>query len=386
LRAKPAIFGALLAVGTFQSSALVVGVILIAWASYTAIKNRHIPLWAVVLWAAFGAPFRPMESTVTAGVILSLAVLADDVRRDWSLSSFVNGLLIGSVLQFTTGLYTWGESRPGLYSLNASVVAQTGLMFWFILPELKKPRRFYPWAWAAVHMAVSMSRFPLFAAGVMVALRPSRGLIVMYLGIVGVFLFAGYSQDNLSRLLPAQVFNAAGVRAELVKSAATDPDLVPVNVRVNPAPNPDAVGPSFTPKAVEVEVSTRHPYTGYGVGQYINKTGLVRPHNVAVLLFYEMGFLALIPILLFIWALLTRRIPFATGVAMLALWQIVEEPAALFEGFYTTAAVLIAVWRPSPVRRLTDVQRYALGKAPKPVTAPLWAKVKRRRRWRSLTR
>lgn len=352
LRTKPAIFGGLLAVGTFESAALVVGFVLIAWAASTAIQNRRIPLWGVILWAAFASPFRPIESTITAGLVLALAVLADDIRRDWSLNDFVTGLVVGSAIQVTAAVYTWGEYRPGLYSQNASVLAQTGLMFWLILPELLPRNRFVPWAWAAVHLGVSVSRSPLLAAAVLVGTRPNKRMIIAFAGILAVWIFAASSQGALDRVMPAQVRQATETRAAIVEAAVTTPVLVPANIRVDAIPEGDGIGPKFIPGVRTISLGgNRMPLTGYGVGQYINETGLVRPHNVAILLFFEMGYLVLIPAGLFAWVVWTRRIPLSVALSLLVLWQFVEEPAARFEGFFTTTAVFVAVYR-HPAREL----------------------------------
>ena len=324
MKPKPAILGALLAIGTFQSSALVVGFIIIAWALCVAVQNRHIPTLGFILWASLLTPFRPIESIVLGAAVLSLVVIVVDVRRNWSINDFVTGLLVGSSLQVVAALTTWGSVRPGLWSLNASIVGQIGLMFWLILPELPKPARITPWIFSAILIGVSVARFPLFVAGLFTLFRPGIHRIGMFLVIVGVFLAAAFTQGNLNRLDPERVQIDSQIRTELLVNAkivAQDPELrFWQNVTI-----------------------------GYGIGQFINETGLTRPHNVFVLLFYELGYLVIVPAGLFAWAIYTRRVPLPTALSLIVLWQLVEEPGGQLEGMFISAVVFACAWRrPSP--------------------------------------
>ena len=313
LKPKPAILGALLAIGTFQSSALAVGFILIAWALYTAVRNKSFPTLGFILWAALLTPLRPIESMILGAVVLSLVVIVEDVRRDWSINDFVTGLLVGSSLQVVAALTTWGAVRPGLWSLNASVVGQIGLMFWLILPELPKPARIAPWFFSAILIGVSVARLPLFVGGVFLLFRPGIRQIGMFLVIVGVFLAAAFSQGNLNRFDPGRIQADSQIRVELLQTGQ------------------------------------QTGLIGYGIGQFINETGLTRPHNVFVLLFYELGYLVIVPVGLFAWAIYTRRVPLPTALSLIVLWQFVEEPSGQLEGMFITAVVFACAWRrPSP--------------------------------------
>mgnify|MGYP003633062973 FL=1 len=320
LKPKPAILGALLAIGTFQSSALVVGFIIIAWALCVAVQNRHIPTLGFILWASLLTPFRPIESIILGAAVLSLVVIVVDVRRNWSINDFVTGLLVGSSLQVVAALTTWGSVRPGLWSLNASIVGQVGLMFWLILPELPKPARITPWIFSTILIGVSVARFPLFVAGLFTLFRPGIHRTGMFLVIVGVFLAAAFTQGNLDRLDPERVQVDNQTRVELLQTGHK------------------------TGHKTEFQTAI-----GYGIGQFINETGLTRPHNVFVLLFYELGYLVIVPAGLFAWAIYTRRVPLPTALSLIVLWQLVEEPGGQLEGMFISAVVFACAWRrPSP--------------------------------------
>ena len=81
--------------------------------------------------------------------------------------------------------------------------------------------------------------------------------------------------------------------------------------------------------------------TGYGLGAYVQGTGRVRPHNIPVLLAFEMGLLALGPLLVLAWAVWRRHIPIPVIVSWIGLWMLVEEPTARLEGHFLIAAVII---------------------------------------------
>ena len=193
-------------------------------------------------------------------------------------------------------------------------------MFWLILPELPKPARIAPWLYSVILIGVSVARVPLFVGGVFLLFRPGIRQIGMFLVIVGVFLVAAFSQDNMTRFDPVEILRAITIRTELVvdaKIVAQDPELrFWQNVTI-----------------------------GYGIGQFINETGLIRPHNVFVLLFYELGYLVIVPVGLFAWAIYTRRVPLPTALSLIVLWQFVEEPSGQLEGMFISAVVFACAWR-----------------------------------------
>jgi hypothetical protein len=89
----------------------------------------------------------------------------------------------------------------------------------------------------------------------------------------------------------------------------------------------------------------RLSWLGYGWGQYVSATGLVRPHNVFVLGAYELGLFGLVLVCGAGWCLWKGVIPWRIALVLLALWQLVEEPLGRPEGLYLTAAVLWVHWR-----------------------------------------
>lgn len=351
--------GALLTVGTFDSSVLFVAAILIIWAVWES--RRELPPVPGLILAgsiAFTAPLATVawHPLVISALVLAIVVLGRSIRRQWDSQSFFLGLIAGVTPQIVAAFFTWPSNRPGLLSLNASQVAQTGLVFWLILPSLVPSSQRFAWVAAAIQMSVAVSRAPMAVGFVYVVLNPSRLRLLMFAGICVLFAGALISQGLGDRLNPGELREAAQTRSDLIKPSAetetgeSKPVFIPVELPTG---------------QIVIEATTdsskynlpRFTWTGYGNGNYLDATGIVRPHNVPVLLFYEMGLLALVPFGLFGWAAVTRRIPWGVAFSLFLLWQVVEEPAGRFEGMFTTAAVLIALWqRPLP---LSDLARYA---------------------------
>ncbi len=334
MKQRPLFLGVLLAVGTFDSSVLFVSSLLILWALWES--RRELPPIPGLLLAGSIAATAPLSAIswhplAISGVVLALFVLARVVRREWDSNSFFSGLVVGVIPQVIVAVLTWGDARPGLLSLNASQVAQTGLLFWFILPALDLKSQRLAWLVAGVQMAVSLSRAPMFAALVYVLQKPTWRRLSMFGGICGLFVVAMYSQGQTIRISPGALTDSMEIRTGLVDIGGSVMIV-------------DGNGFEITTDPTKY-TEPRFTLTGYGNGNYIAVTGLVRPHNVPLLMVYEMGILAIVPFVLFGWAVLTRRIPWAAALSMFLLWQVVEEPAARFEGMFVTAAVLIALWQ-----------------------------------------
>ncbi len=320
--------------GTFTSLYPIVATILVFWAAVITWRCKRTPpllglLLAVAIYLTSLGSVEPLMPLALGTIILAVIVVSDHVRREWDLQSFFIGLTAGVAPQVFAAFTTFGAARPGLMSLNASQVAQTGLVFWLVLPEMKARAQWLGWLPAAVQMAVSVSRVPLFVAVVYFALKPTKQRAVMLFLIIVLFIYAGYAQGQISRVLPPQLIKAAELRLGLISS---------------PIESSQAAAGSISDSVVSPEFEI----SGFGFGNYINHTGLVRPHNVFILMFFEMGILALIPVLMLGWAVFTRRLPMAVFIPLFILWQFTEEANGRVEGFFTTAAVLTAVWRVQP--------------------------------------
>ena len=184
----------------------------------------------------------------------------------------------------------------------------------------------------------------------------------MLVGLISLFVFAGSSQGNLNRFSPGPTVDALGVRLALLGGPEIKLPEIIDRQKTREAPkhaalatNDQNIMRTETDPITQVKVSEIAPtksnafrWNGYGLGNYVNVTGLARPHNIFVLLFYEMGVLAAIPVFLLGWAVWNRKIPLSVFLALFLLWQVTEEAAGRVEGFFTTAAVLIAVWRTRP--------------------------------------
>ena len=366
MKTAPAIFGALIAVGTFDSSALAVALVIIAWGLWIT-RREPPPVPGIILAGAIalsapggavpgqtlflavfilclvtvsrqirldradlsaltvpgslppkgGEPGTVLKNLASPGGRTALAGRADDAEYPLNsvINSFFVGLLAGIGLQLYSLAIHAGDFRPGGLSLNASQVAQVGLMFWLILPAVSGRLQLAGFGAAALQLGIAVSRGPLAAALAFLLMKPSRVRALMFSGIIISFLFFGTLQGNLHRVLPESVAQAAGVRADLMN------------------------GGELT-------------WTGYGLGGYIEATGQDRPHNIPVLLAYELGILAVVPAGLFAWAVWTRRIPVDAAITLLLLWQLVEEPAGRIEGILVTCGVLVALWKRQEVMQL----------------------------------
>ena len=379
-----------------MSSYTIVGFIFVAWAIWVVYKTHKIPsrkslAMAGAIYLTALASIAPSMPIILGTFVLALLVVADYVRADWNLRSFFIGLLYGVSLQLAAAILTWGTPRPPLLSLNASQVAQTGLVFWLIVPELKFGERWAGWFPAALLIGVSVARAPIASVLLYFFARPCKQFGLMLVALISVFVFASHSQGNLQRFMPDTVKEAAESRLALLgfpdlklpdiklpdranedresvmvpaptAAVATDNVVLPeptqnltaIAVTERLAPDKQVIrtgtdlltGRDISETPITKETS--FGWNGYGLGNYVNVTGLIRPHNIFVLLYWEMGLLAVVPVFLLGWAVFTRRMPFSVFLALVLLWQFTEEAAGRVEGFFTTAAVLVAVWRTRP--------------------------------------
>ena len=175
MKTAPAIFGALIAVGTFDSSALAVALVIIAWGLW--LTRRELPpvpgmilAGAVALSAPGGAV--PGQTLFLALFILCLVTVSSRIKRD--INSFFIGLLAGIGLQLYALAIHAGDFRPGGLSLNASQVAQVGLMFWLILPAVSGRLQLAGFGAAALQLGIAVSRGPPAAALAYLLMKPSR--------------------------------------------------------------------------------------------------------------------------------------------------------------------------------------------------------------------
>ncbi|NGX63814.1 MAG: hypothetical protein KR126chlam6_01228, partial [Candidatus Anoxychlamydiales bacterium] len=182
-------------VGTFASGYLIISAVFIGWALWITWKAKRSPpmpglLLAGAIYLTSIGSIEPLMPIAMGTIVLSLFIIGRHIRSGWDTYSFVVGMIAGSGIQMYAAFTTWGDVRPPLMSLNASQVAQTGLVFWIVLPELKKPDQWYAWLPAALHIGVSIARVPIAAAVVYFIARPSKTRALMLAGIIAVFFFA----------------------------------------------------------------------------------------------------------------------------------------------------------------------------------------------------
>ncbi len=330
--------GALLIVGTFASAYALVAAILVGWALWIVFRSKRTPpvpalfIWVSVSLTGLNSANHLMPLALGT-IVFALFIVTNHAREKWDLHSFFIGMLSGVAMQVYAAVTTWGAVRPPLLSLNASQVAQTGLVFWLVLPELKRKEQWLAWIPGVVWVAVSLSRAPLVAGIVYLFAKPFEMKTKMLAGLLVLVALAAISQGQAQRFLPAPIAKSVEQRTGLIfRPAATTTALL--------HGGPDELIPNVS--------RPEFYWTGYGVGNYVTETGLIRPHNLFILIFYQMGALAIVPVFLLGWAVLTRRIPFSVFVALFLLWQFTEEAAGRVVVFFTTAAVFVAVWRTRP--------------------------------------
>lgn len=351
----PLLIGAAAGVGTLDGGFTAAGVIAVA-ACWQAIREGHGPPWwgsllstAILITAIGGAS--PVNTLVMAGQVFLLSwAFAWCRARRWDGKAFLTGLLIGLAAQTIALVATWGAVRPGGFSYSASQLGQTALLVWMLIPQ-RGPLAWAGLATAAITMSVSVARVPMAAAGLWTALRPSRRRWAMYGAIAVLYGLAVVQQGQVYRILPAGIIHSALARLELVLPTQTTPGGdVAANPAIESIGQALGVDPLWTygVRDYVVEATESPPEyhaamltpLGYGLGGYVAATGLQRPHQVPVLLAFDMGLLAIVPFGIFAWAVWTRRVPWQVALTLLALWQFVEEPVSRVEGMWVTAAVL----------------------------------------------
>ncbi len=343
-------------VGTFASAHVVISGVIVCWAVVIVAKRQTWPpmigllVSGAICITAIGS-IAPLVSLSLGLIVLALFIVSKHVRAEWNTRDFLIGLMVGASPQVITGVMTWGAERPGLLSLNASQLAQTGLVFWLITADLSRRDQWMAWIPATIQMSIGMARAPMIAVIAYLLFKSSKRLFLMTIIFAGVFAITGILQGNLDRLLPNDIIRAAGVRLSLLE-VVEPPFFIGGTELVMPDSASDvhvgAVTRTGSISGIEALKEAAFQWTGYGFGNYVNVTGILRPHNAFILLFYEMGILAVIPIIFLGWAVYYRKLPIAVFLSLFLLWQVTEEATGRIEGFFTTCAVLTAVWRAQP--------------------------------------
>ena len=330
-------YGLATAVATFEAGyyladAALLGMAAIAWRSGRR-PGWHALLAVPVVLGAIWAPVPWVTLTFALRVALLLLVAPFVRARRWDGQMFLWGLTAGLAVQSLLLLRLVGEFRPAALSLNASQVGQTGLMLFLLTPAWRP--HMWTLASAGLHLAVAGARASLGALALWGLLAPARWrTAAVVCTLAAALAIAAANPASWAHLVsPA----TGGVRIENAVGVAPGTEPPPESRR--------AVLEAYGANAPEWRLP-RFSWHGYGLGQYVQSTGLVRPHNIFLLGAYEMGVFFLIPVGALAWAVATRRFPWRVALVLLALWQLVEEPIGRPEGFYVTAAVLAFHWRP----------------------------------------
>jgi hypothetical protein len=356
---RAVVLGIVLAIGTFSSGWIVADSVLMGWAGWLVYKRQiAIPWWLIVLagTVTLSAVLGSDRGTTLymAGHILLLGIVGIHIHRSGVRPGDIAiGMVIGLVAQTAGLLAAWSVHRPSGFALNASQLGQTGLAVLMVTPRFGGLAGI---ATAAITIGVSQSRAAVAAGALFTAASFRKDRWIVFLVVASVFVIAAISQgpDALKRLGISIDNNSRSVHTDQIEGTiSTRVDLIfAAGYPGRAGVVAEAVLDNVEPPELR---APRFTLTGYGLGGYVQGTGLVRPHNIPVLMAFEMGLLTLGPLLVLAWAVWRRYIPIPVIVGWIGLWMIVEEPTARLEGHFLIAAVIIgslALAR-EPARRST---------------------------------
>lgn len=258
-----------------------------ALALAAAVCRRAPPRWLVLLASviALGTIWSeaPMETVRAAARILALG---------WVLASIEGGrreFLAGAVIAGLPQLAAMALDLPGRASGLSANASQAGLLG-MALVTFPMPASLL----GAGMIWTSFSRTALVAS--MLWLADSRRRIVALAAVAATGVLFAWGFDHLGRL--------AAPGEDLALRLALIRDLPPWEVR------------------------------GFGVDAFYEATGKQRPHVHVLVLAYEMGALAIVPVGIFIWAVASRRLPARLGLLIFLTGFLVDEYVGRPEGVY----------------------------------------------------
>ena len=290
-------------------------------------------------WLAFStlathllAPLRNPINLLTKNVQIRAGVMNRFRNNRFHFGHLIALVLIIQTLVIPFDLYH--HPRAAGISLNAYLLGEIGLGLFMMIPRQGGA---LVWITSAVYLAGSLTRSTMGAALVYSLLRRDRGLMIGA-GLI-CLLFAAVlvikSPGGLSRLDPQSIRTAAEVRWSLNQGGDQSRDIVI-----------DALGP------LAPEYSApRLTWLGYGLGGYVAATGLQRPHNLFVLLAYELGVFGLGVLALVGWWVYRDYMPGSFFITLGLLGLFTEDLAIRPEVQYIFFAVAVMHLKRKPPAR-----------------------------------
>lgn len=251
------------------------------------------------------------------------------VRSPGKAEFFDFGNLIALVLIIQTLVIPFDlyhHPRAAGVSLNPYLLGEIGLGLFMMIPRQGGA---LAWITSTIYLAGSLTRSTLGAAVVYSLVRREwrliwrAGVICLLFALVLVIKSPG----GLSRLDPEVIRTAAEVRWSLNSGDTRNGSRDIVIEALGPLA-PEYSAPRFT-------------WLGYGLGGYLAATGLQRPHNLFVLLAYELGVFGLGVLGLVGWWIYNRYISISFFITLGLLGLFTEDMAIRPEVQYIFFAVAI---------------------------------------------
>ncbi len=344
----PLFTGAVLAVGTFPSMWPVVDGIFALLCVTAWFAGVRPPKWALILAIPIGlsaiwSPV-PIDGVTAAIRIVAIAFAGRSIlngdRSDgvWISLGFIAGLAIQTLALASVG---WLHDRPAGLSLNAYILGEAGLAVFMLTAWRYKSYKWAALATATIYIVLSSTRST--AIGLLAYAIATRNIKIAAAGI------------TISALFIAWAFSFGGTAGRLSSEALEESAEQRVGT---------FQGDDFARQQVESAFGTDVPEQdrslrlfGYGWGGYLPSTGLTRPHNVAAMLVWELGILALIPVGVLLWAIWRRWIAIPVLIGWMVVWMVSDDLASRPEVQYMFAAVILfgILHRRSILRGTTDV-------------------------------
>ncbi len=323
--------GVLFAISTIYGGWMIADGVFVGVTLYVVLRVARPPLWSVVLALAIlpGLFFTDNQLATSTTVVRALTlptVLAWTITRpSWNPTMFALGLVFGLAIQ-TVGLIVMiGHPRQSGLTVNASELAQVGLMLFLLIPLQGRMATAGVLGTATITLAAAASRVPIAGIAIFALLTRQKRWVVLAVVAASVAILIPSMQGIGRRFLsPTSLGDAARLRVELVTPSSTQ-----------------AYGASsYGGDVCQPKGFTWH---GYGAGSFGATTRCPRPHVAPLVVVYELGIFAVVPAMLALWAVLTGRVPWFLAVTLASVWLFVDEPLAIPFGHYTLAAVA-AVW------------------------------------------
>ena len=291
--------GCLLGFGTFAYTFSTVDLVLAAIATFLLLRNYRPPGWTFLLlgsiWIFSINGANPVLSLSWGGRIWILAFIcswaATRTKPEYIALGFTTALTL-QTLGAVPHLFDTTRGWVGL-SWNLSVLSHSGLAMLLMTTKIRS----FTFISAVLTLVAAGARAPVGAVVLWAILRPNRASVVAVLLVLALFTY-----NHNERLDPGVISNAFDTRAELL--------------------------------------GEYDPWRPAGFAAYNYAAPPPKPHNIFVLLFYELGVFVVVPIALAIYAWRQGIIPWQLLVVYGAYGLFVEAPVGRADGHFTLAAVL----------------------------------------------